>query len=64
MHNTNLHTCECEHAAHFDENDRTPCGNNGHRYGETYTVLVTLRVPGAGTFHVCPACARDCHGGR
>ena len=25
--------CQCEHAAHLEEDQRTPCGNPGHKYG-------------------------------
>lgn len=52
--------CECEHAAHFhDEGKKTPFGNPGHKYGQDFHKLESVKTP-YGTFKVCVDCAVDC----
>lgn len=57
--------CECEHAAHFRDqdmtNDLTPNGNPGHHYAARFapTFLHVAKTTG-GTFTVCRDCFTDC----
>lgn len=51
--------CECEHAAHFERDKRTPNGNPGHKWGAKFATRVPVKTP-YGTFHVCVDCASDC----
>jgi hypothetical protein len=54
--------CECEHIAHFpDEQAKTPNGNIGHSYGKPTGELTPIKTEW-GTFKVCLDCASDCLG--
>lgn len=53
--------CQCEHAAHFEENHLTPNGNPGHRAGVSFHLdrMAQVKTPW-GTELVCDDCRRDC----
>ena len=54
-------SCECEHAAHFDSDKRTPNGNPAHRFAVRFHSLALTKVKTPyGTFNVCPDCQKDC----
>jgi hypothetical protein len=61
-HTMIVKACECEHAAHFeDEQARTPNGNPGHKYGVRFAprAMHVAKTTG-GTFTVCRDCFTDC----
>ena len=65
MNNIPTRPCECEHVAHFhdsSEQELTPNGNHGHKYGVRFAEhFITPVRTVMGTFNVCKDCAGDCY---
>jgi len=51
--------CECEHAAHFEKDARTPNGNPGHKYTAEFTNVSIVQLT-YGKFKLCNDCKEDC----